>query len=363
MAARLTARIRRHLLDVDLIFDFDLDRGPVTVLFGPSGAGKTTLLRCLAGLDRPEPASRITLDDDIWVDDTGTWVPARRRRVGYLFQDHALFPHLTVDGNVGYGLGHLPRRDRPARIHQALATAGAGHLAGHPTRQLSGGEAQRVALARALAPHPRMLLLDEPLSALDAPTRTRLRTDLRRLLKSAAVPTVLVTHDRADALALGDQVAVLIDGRLHQLDTVPAVFTRPADHQVAQAVDTETVTPATVSSVGGDLTVLRAGTAALLVVPDIALAPGTEVLACIRAENVALHTHLPRVHADSPRNHLPAVVTSITDDGPLLRVGLDAGFPLTAYITRTTRDDLNLHPGSHVTAAIKAPAIHVIPRG
>jgi molybdate transport system ATP-binding protein len=361
MAARLTARIRRHLLDVDLSIDFD--RGPVTVLFGPSAAGKTTLLRCLAGLDQPEPASRITLDDHIWVDNTGTWVPARRRRVGYLFQDHALFPHLNVDGNVGYGLHHLLRRDRPNRIRAALEIAGAAHLAGRPTRQLSGGESQRVALARALAPQPQLLLLDEPLSALDAPTRIRLRADLRRVLIAAAVPTVLVTHDRADALALGDQIAVLIDGRLRQLDTVQAVFSSPADPEVAHAVDTETVTPATVATVGEDLTVLHAGTATLLTVTDIGLAPGAQVLVCIRAENVALQTNPPREHADSPRNHLPATITTITDDGPLLRVDLDAGFPLAAYITRTTRDDLNLNPGTHVTAVIKAPAIHVIPRG
>lgn len=361
MAERLTARIRRRILDVDLVCDFD--RGPVTVLFGPSGAGKTTLLRCLAGLDRPDPGGRITLDDRTWVDETGTWVPARRRRVGCLFQDHALFPHLSVDRNVGYGLGLVPRRDRAALIHQALHTAGAAHLAGRPVRRLSGGEAQRVALARALAPRPRLLLLDEPLSALDAPTRIRLRTDLRRLLTATKVPAVLVTHDRADALALGDQIAVIIDGRLRQLDSVAAVFTRPADAEVARAVDTETVTPATVTAVGADLTELRAGDAVLHAVADSSVPPGAEVLVCIRAENVALHTHPPHRHTDSPRNHLSATITTITDDGPLLRIGLDAGFPLTSYITRSTREDLNLQPGSRVTAAFKAPAVHIIPRG
>lgn len=360
MAARLTARIRRHILDVDLSIDFD--RGPVAVLFGPSGAGKTTMLRCLAGLERPQPGGRIALDDQVWVD-ADCWVPARRRRVGYLFQDHALFPHLNVDRNVGHGLHRLARRDRPSRILGALQAAGAAHLAGHPTRQLSGGEAQRVALARALASQPQLLLLDEPLSALDAPTRVRLRADLRRLLVSAGLPTVLVTHDRADALALGDQIAVLIDGRLRQLDTLQAVFSRPADREVALAVDTETVAPAVVNTVDDDLTVLRAGTASVIAVSETPVAPGAEVLMCIRAENVALQTSSPGEHVDSPRNHLAAAIVDITDDGPLLRVALDAGFPLVAYITRATREDLNLNPGSHVIAAIKASAVHVVPRG
>ena len=358
MAPTLTARVRRHVLDIDITLEFD--HAPVTVMFGPSGAGKTTLLRCLAGLDRPENGSHINFGDQIW--DAGrVHVPARHRRVGYLFQDHALFPHLDVDANIAYGLHHLARRDRPARVRDALQAAGAGHLAGRPTHQLSGGEAQRVALARALAPNPQLLLLDEPLSALDTPTRARLRTDLRQRLISAAVPTLVVTHDRTEALALGDRIAVIIDGRLRQHGAVEDVFSRPRDSQVADAVEIETVVWGQTCGRSEGLTRVRVGTVELLSVPDHDLASGIDVLVCIRAEEVALQLPEAR-HRASPRNQLAATVAAITPDGPLLRVDLDAGFPLAAYITRPTREQLDLVPGSPVTAVIKAPAVHLVPR-
>ncbi|MFC7674981.1 ABC transporter ATP-binding protein [Mycolicibacterium sp. GCM10028919] len=357
MATTLTARVRRHLLDVDLTLDLDAG-SPVTVLFGPSGAGKTTLLRCLAGLDRPDPPSRISLGDHIW-DDDHTHVPARRRRIGYLFQDHALFPHLGVAANVGYGLHHLPRRDRAARIEEALHTAGAAHLTGRPTRTLSGGEAQRVALARALAPHPQLLLFDEPLSALDAPTRAQLRTDLRRRLLDAAVPALVVTHDRNEALALGDRMAVLVDGALHQLAPVTEVFSRPADATVASTVGVETVVLGNITDRDGDLTRVSVDGVPLLAATAESLDGATRVLVCIRAEGVAIFAN-PEPQA-SPRNQLLATITALTPEGPLLRVDLDAGFPLAAYITHPTREDLDLRTGSRVTAAIKAPAVHLVP--
>lgn len=358
MATTLTARVRRHILDVELTLD--LDEAPVTVLFGPSGSGKTTLLRCLAGLDRPEPGSRISFGDRVW-DDAHVHEPARNRQVGYLFQDHALFPHLDVNANVAYGLHHLPRGERPARVRDALASAGVAHLAGRATRQLSGGEAQRVALARALAPRPRLLLLDEPLSALDGPTRTLLRTELRQRLLAAAVPALVVTHDRAEALALGDRIAVLIDGTLRQVGSIQDVFSRPTDSHVAAAVEMETVVQGTVCGHGNGLTSVQVGTTELLAVAEDDLPLGAEVLVCIRAEAVALQT-TQQPHRASPRNHLPATVIAITSTGPLLRVDLDAGFPLAAYITHPTLDDFHLSAGSHVIAAIKAPAVHLVPR-
>lgn len=357
MATPLIARIRRHILDVDFVVD--VDQAPITVLFGPSGAGKTTLLRCLAGLDRPEPGGHISLAGQVW-DDDDVHVPARHRRVGYLFQDHALFPFLDVSGNVAYGLHRLPRHERSARIREALEAAGAAHLSGRATRQLSGGEAQRVALARALAPGPRLLLLDEPLSALDAPTRTRLRSELRARLLAAGVPTVVVTHDRAEALALGDHIAVLIDGRLRQLGPVPEVFTRPVDPLVADAVDMETIAPGTVVECADGLATVRSGGTTLRVASGEDLMPGAEVLVCVRAEHVALRTTEDR-SGTSPRNQLPATIRSITPHGPILRIDLDGTFPLAAYVTHPTRDELDLEPGRRVTAVIKATAIHLVP--
>ncbi len=358
MARTLTAHVRRHILDVAL--DVDLASQPVTVLFGPSGSGKTTLLRCLAGLERPEAGSHVRLGTEVW-DGPAVHVPTRRRHIGYLFQDHALFPHLSVTGNVAYGLHRLPRAHRPARVAEALAAAGASHLRDLPTRGLSGGEAQRVALARAIAPRPRLLLLDEPLSALDTPTRARLRTDLRRMLLASGVPAVVVTHDRTEALALGDHIAVIIAGRLHHAGTIDDVFNRPATAESAAAVGIETIAAGDVTAHLDGLTHVDVGSRVLRAAHAPDLTVGDHVLACIRAEDVALQ--LPgQTTLSSPRNHLPAVITVIQPDGPLLRVTLDAGFPLTAFITRPTRDELDLRPGSAVTAAVKAPAIHLVAR-
>lgn len=356
-ATALSAVVRRHVVDVAL--EVDLSTHPVTVLFGPSGAGKTTLLRCLAGLDRPEPGSRVSLDGQVW-DAPGRHLRARRRRVGYLFQDHALFPHLSVRGNVAYGLHRLPRGDRAGRVAEALAAAGATHLRDLPTRGLSGGEAQRVALARALAPGPRLLLLDEPLSALDAPTRGRLRTELRRLLRASGVPTIVVTHDRTEALTLGDQLAVMIAGRLHQIGPVEEVFNRPASAEVAAAVGVETVVAGHVTGQVDRLAQVSVAGHTMQAAPEEpGFAAGDRVLVCVRADDVVLE--LPGAAGPtSPRNHLPAVITSITPDGPLLRIALDVGFPLTAYVTRPTREQLDLRPGTRLTAAIKAPSVHLV---
>lgn len=355
MAPTLTARVRRHVLDVDLTLDFGT--APITVLFGPSGAGKTTLLRCLAGLDHPD--GEISMAGRMW-DGNGIHVSARHRRVGYLFQDHALFPFMDVTANVAYGLHGLPRRERRPRALEALRAAGAAHLADRPTRQLSGGEAQRVALARALAPHPQLLLLDEPLSALDSPTRARLRTELRELLLAAGVPAIVVTHDRAEALALGDRIAVLIGGRLRQVGAVHDVFSRPADPDVAGAVDMETIVPGIVSGHADGMVAIRVNGVELHAAAEVPPTEGMDVLVCIRAEHVALHAPDDSTRS-SARNRLPATITAIVQHGPILRVELDGAFPLAAYVTHPTLDELGLAPGRRVTAAIKATAIHVVP--
>lgn len=359
MAESLTVHLRRHVVDIDLEIPLDPER-PITVLFGPSGAGKTTVLRCVAGLDRPEPGSRIVFGADTWDDDT-THLPARRRQIGYLFQEHALFPHMTVLANVTYGLHQVPRRDRAHRAQEALEQAGAAHLTDRRVRLLSGGEGQRVALARALAPRPKLLLLDEPLSALDAPIRRRLRTELRRLLLDTGIPTLVVTHDRAEALALGDRAAILVDGRLRQFGDVEDVFSRPTDPDVAAAVDMETITAATVIDTAAGVTTVQAGDARLYGISDHAVSPGDAVLVCLRAENVALE-HPGGPSRSSPRNELPATITAITADGPVTRVDLDAGFALAAYVTGPTAEELDLHRGQKITALIKATAVHLIAR-
>jgi molybdate transport system ATP-binding protein len=352
----LDAHVRRHVVDAHLLLP--AGSAPVTALFGPSGAGKTTVLRVLAGLERT--SGHVRVRGATW-DDGRSALQPRHRHVGYLFQDAALFPHLDVDANVAYGLTALPRAGRPARVAEALAAAGAEHLAGRRVTELSGGEAQRVALARALAPRPSLLLLDEPLSALDTPTRTRLRTELRRILLEQQIPTIVVTHDRAEALALADQVAVLIDGRIHQIGSPQQVFERPGDDAVAAVVGVETAVPGVVQHTDDGLIAVRVADRTLQAISESHLAAGTDVLVCIRAEDVALQ--LPAAEQPgSPRNRLLGLVRALLDEGPLVRVELDCGFILFAYITRQAASDLALTHGQQVVAVVKSPAVHLIAR-
>lgn len=344
-------------LTVRADLSISLERPSVTVLFGPSGAGKTTVLRCLAGLEWPN-SGKILYGDDIWFDsERQIWVPPQKRRIGYLFQEYALFPHLTVEQNIAYGLSHLPAREQRARIAEMVELLRLCSLRGQRPGELSGGERQRVALARALAPRPQLLLLDEPLAALDAPTREQVRGELRRLLVGLQIPTILVTHDRLEALSLGDQMVVLIAGQIRQVGSVPDVFSRPADVAVAQAVGMENVLPARVLSSEHDIVTLDVGGRELTAV---GCAPGSEVFACIRAEDVMVYKEAPQ--RVSARNRLLGSIAEITPVGPLVRVTIDCGFPLVAVVTRQAQEELALRAGQHVTAVIKAAAIHLISR-
>jgi molybdate transport system ATP-binding protein len=230
-------------------------------------------------------------------------------------------------------------------------------------RQLSGGEAQRVALARALAPRPDLLLLDEPLSALDTATRTALRAELRQILVEQRIPTVMVTHDRTEALTLGDRIVLLVDGRVRQAGTPEEVFDRPTDPAVAAIVGVETTHPSTITSLGdGVASIDLGGSTVRASLPEgMAVASGSSVLACVRAEDVSIQLE----HTDSissQRNQLTAVVRSVTAEGPLIRVDMDAGFPLASYITRPALEDLEITVGRTVVAVFKAQAVHLIPR-
>ncbi|HYV37065.1 MAG TPA: ABC transporter ATP-binding protein, partial [Gemmataceae bacterium] len=217
----------------------------VTVLFGPSGVGKTTVLRCLAGLEQPD-SGRIRMADQQWYDSVrGICLPPQRRDIGYLAQDYALFPHLTVNGNIAYGLPQVSASlQRCAELLDLLSLTG---LEERFPRQLSGGQQQRVALARAVARHPRLLLLDEPLSALDDPTREQLRTQLRHWLAQMGVPALVVTHDLTEALALGDTLAVMDQGKICQFGPVEQIINQPAGVEVARIVGFETILPGAVS--------------------------------------------------------------------------------------------------------------------
>jgi iron(III) transport system ATP-binding protein len=206
---------------------FEVGAGELFVLVGPSGCGKSTLLRTIAGLD-PAAAGTVRLNGrDV------THLPPERRHIGLVFQDHALFPHLRVAQNVGFGLRHLPRRARAERVSEVLELVRLGHTARRFPHQLSGGEQQRIALARALAPSPAVVLLDEPFASIDASLRGALRDDVVQALRAQGAAAVLVTHDRDDALGIGGRVGVMRDGRLCQIGAAEDVYEQPVDRFVA----------------------------------------------------------------------------------------------------------------------------------
>lgn len=328
----------------------------VTVLFGPSGSGKTTILRCLAGLERPEHGA-IQFGPDVWFDAArGVNQPPQRRGVGYLFQQYALFPHRTVTQNIAFGIvGN--QASVAAHVGSLIDQFELTGLAGRYPRELSGGQQQRVALARAIACRPKLLLLDEPLSALDHTLRQNVRSQLRRWLKQCAAPTVMVTHDRDDAMALGDRIVVLDQGRILQQGPLAEVFARPKDETVARIVGVETV-------VKGRIVERHAGLAKIDVNGAMLWAAADElstdhVLVCIRGEDVVLTRAAD--DASSIRNRLRGNVVSISLEGALARVTIDCGLTLAATITRPACEELGLHSGDEVYALIKATAIHVVP--
>jgi molybdate transport system ATP-binding protein len=340
--------------------------GGITVLFGASGSGKTTILRCLAGLETPDDGE-ITFGNEVWFRKSGKrkakgediFLPSRKRGVGFVPQDYSLFPHLTIARNVSYGLNELTDAQRTTRVAETLPWLGLDGLEHRLPRELSGGQQQRVALARAVVRRPKLLLLDEPLAALDTPTRLRLRGELRQLLRQLGIPTILVTHDRFEALALGDDVVVLHDGRNVQQGDASKVFSRPENLAVAEITAIETIQAGTILETRDGLATVAVGDAQLIALAEDLPADAREVYVCIRAEDVILAR--PDSAPSSPRNHLVATVRAVVREGPLMRVNLECGFPLTALLTRPACEELALHEGMQLVALVKAPQVHLIP--
>jgi molybdate transport system ATP-binding protein len=348
LAATIT--VRRGGLTVEL--SVDVADGEVLAVLGPNGAGKSTLLRVLAGLLPPD-AGRVTVDGDAWDDvAAGLHVPAHRRRLGMVFQDYLLFPHLSALENVAFGLRTrgTARAEARRRAVDWLARVGLADLGDRRPAQLSGGQAQRAALARALAPNPALLLLDEPLSALDARTRLTVRAELRRHLAEFAGSTVLVSHDPVDAMALADRVVVVEDGTVVQEGAPAEVARRPRTDYVARLVGLSLL-PGT----AGGTTVRLDGGGAVAVAEE---ASGP-VFVAVRPESVALYLSRPE---GSPRNVWPARLVGATPHGATVRCELDGEVPLVADVTATAFAELQLAPGSQVWAAVKASEVAVYER-
>jgi molybdate transport system ATP-binding protein len=334
--------------------------GRVTAIFGPSGAGKTTLLDLVAGL-RPADSAFIQMDDRILTDTSRRiFVPSRNRGIGYVPQDLALFPHLSVRQNLLYGQKSGAGANSSLTLNRVVDVLEIRPLVQRRVTDLSGGEKQRVAIARALLSSPRLLLLDEPLASLDAPLRARIIPYLARIRDEFRVPMLYVTHDRFETLALADEMVVLVHGKVAQTGPVQELFNRPASPDVAGVLAVETVLNGHIERIENGLATVAVGTVKLAAVDPNLPADTQAVYACVRAENVVILKGA--AVSNSARNHLSGIVRSLANDGPLMRVELDCGFRLTALLTRQSCEEMKLSPDDRVTAQVKAQHVHLIPR-
>ena len=324
--------------------------GELVVLLGPNGAGKTTLLRAIAGLV-PLDRGRVVLDGDVLEDTAaGTWVPTEQRPVGFVFQDYLLFPHLSALENVAFGLRArgLPKAEARRRAAGWLERVGLATHAGARPRALSGGQAQRVALARAMVGDPRLLLLDEPLAALDAATRTEVRRDLRRHLASFDGTRLLVTHDPLEAMALADRLVVLEGGHITQTGSPAEVSGRPRSRYAAELVGVNLF----YGHADGHAVKLPGG---VLVVADD---HHGEVFAAVHPHAVALHRQPPE---GTPRNIWPGTADALEVVGDRVRVRVSGTVPVVAEVTPAAASELRLADGGPVWATVKATEVTVYP--
>jgi molybdenum ABC transporter ATP-binding protein len=351
----LRAELKYRVGEIELDLGLEVANGRCLALAGPSGAGKSTILRLLAGISRPD-AGQVSRGDEVWVDTArGIWRGPEERRCGYVFQDYALFPHLSAWRNVAYGLRSVRSRERRARALTLLERFGIASLADARPPALSGGERQRVALARALAAEPSVLLLDEPLSALDSRTRAHAGHELTATLGSLELPVVLVTHEFGEAAMLGDEVGVIDQGRIVQWGTASQLAASPATAFVADFTGAVVLT-GTVRPGDHELTIVELDGGGLASTTDSG--SGRVALSVYPWEITIGAT--PGALDESAQNRLGARITSVTTIGNRVRLGLAAGQPLVAEVTAKAVEDLDLHVGREVLATWKATATRLV---
>ncbi|PYS93229.1 MAG: Fe3+/spermidine/putrescine ABC transporter ATP-binding protein [Acidobacteria bacterium] len=338
---------------LDLAFE---TRAGINILFGPSGSGKTTTLRAIAGLVAPDEG-RIAHGAQIYFDSTmHINLPIQRRRVGFVFQDNALFPHLTAAQNVAYGVA---ARERTTRARALLAQFGVEHLAAHYPRELSGGEQQRVALARALAPAPAVLLLDEPLSAVDVPTRARLLDEIDAAQRTSGIPFLYVTHNHAEAVRLGTHLILLHEGRVVQTGRPLDVFNAPQSASAVRAVGTENLFAGRVveQRPAEGVTVIETNGLQLEAAYN-ALSIGSLITLGVRAEDIIIARE--RLTQTSARNVIAGRIREIMQTAEQTELIVDCGVELKVSVTAGTIKALDLRREAEVFLLIKARALHVV---
>ena len=365
---RLTARIRRSFTGAGTEFSLNVDFSVTpgfTIFFGPSGSGKTTLLDCIAGLTVPD-TGQITLGTQTLFDSaTGITLPTAKRRIGYVFQDLALFPHLTVERNIEYGLSSLPQAIRRQRVNAILQDFRIDHLRRRRPTEISGGERQRVALARTLVTDPCVLMLDEPLAALDTATKSKILDDLRRWNQAHNVPILYVTHSREEVIALGERVLVLDKGRIIAQGTPHEVLRAPLQETVAQLSGFENIFDATVESIHEDRGTMLCRLSGqedhgslTLETPLISAEPGSRLRVGIRAGDILLAVVEPE--GLSARNIIPGRIVSREQRDMIVAAHIDCGVAMEVYLTLAARDALQLEAGREVWLIIKTHSCHLM---
>ncbi|HWW14970.1 MAG TPA: ATP-binding cassette domain-containing protein [Candidatus Dormibacteraeota bacterium] len=369
----LTARIRKSFPTPEREFSLDVEFSATpgfTILFGASGSGKTTLLDCVAGLATPD-AGRIAVGERVWFDEktdagAGTNILVSKRRVGYVLQDLALFPHLTVEQNTEYGLAHLPGSARRQRAAAMLQEFRIDHLRQQRPAKISGGERQRMALARALVTDPCVLLLDEPLAALDAATKSKILDDLRRWNQAHGIPILYVTHSREEVIALGERVLVMEQGRIIAQGTPHEVLRAPLQETVAQLAGFENIFDATVWLIHEDRGTITcrlpgpAGKFVLLETPLIRADLGSWLRVGIRAGDILLAIAKPV--GLSARNVIAGQVLRLDRRDMMISARVDCGVEMEVYLTLAARDALELAEGREVWLVIKTHSCHLMQR-
>jgi len=347
--------------------DFTLDAGfalapGITIIFGPSGAGKTTLLDCIAGLTTPD-SGKIVVGDRVFFD-RETNLPVQSRKIGYVFQDLALFPHLTVQKNIEYGLASVSKGERRKKSDAILESFRIADLRERKPGEISGGERQRVALARALVTDPCLLLLDEPMAALDAATKSKIIEDLRAWNAAHGIPILYVTHNREEVFALGDRVLVLENGRIIADGTPHGVMAAPQRESLAQLIGFENIFHAVVIAIQEKRGTMRCRIAESdveLETPLVRAEVGSTLLIGIRAGDILLATVQPA--GLSARNIISGRVLSLAQRDVIVVVRVNCGVEMEVHLTLAARDSLQLHPGREVWLIVKTHSCHLMAAG
>jgi molybdate transport system ATP-binding protein len=360
----LRVHIRKTLVSKEKNFALDVDfvaEAGITVLFGPSGSGKTTVLDCVAGLAVPD-AGNVSVDGRTLFDSkAGINLPASLRQLGYVFQDLALFPHLSVEHNVQYGLSGFSRKDKQARSDTILESFRIPSLKRRRPAEISGGERQRVALARALVINPCLLLLDEPFSGLDVQTKSKILDDLRDWNEANHVPILFVTHVRDEVLALGNRVIVLENGRILARGTPHEVIRAPRQETIAHLAGFENIFDATVRATHpdrGTMTCELVAGSAQLETPLVRAELGSVLKVGISAGDILLATAQPS--GLSARNILPGTITQLAQRDVIVAAIIDCGVKMEVHLTLAARDSLALQPGARVWLIIKTHSCHLM---